>query len=162
MLTAALWWVYFDEDIRRAEASLKAAALDARVRTGLMGYFYAYIPVLLGIVCLAAGVKLTLGSVGERVALAPAVLLAGGVAVYLLGDVAFGRAMGIPTLRFRVAGTLVALAVTALGLFLGGNAELVGLLLTLMAMLMAERHFETRGVSEALQRGLRDRRTART
>ena len=57
-LTAALWWAYFGaEDDERAERAMVAADPAARPALALAAYFYAYIPMLLGIVALASGVK---------------------------------------------------------------------------------------------------------
>ena len=57
-LTAALWWAYFGaEDDERAERAMVAADPALRPALALAAYFYAYIPMLLGIVALASGVK---------------------------------------------------------------------------------------------------------
>ena len=57
-LAAALWWAYFGAgDDERAEAAMTRADPAARPALALAAYFYAYIPMLLGIVALAAGVK---------------------------------------------------------------------------------------------------------
>ena len=52
-LTAALWWAYFGvEDDERAERAMLAADPAVRPALALAAYFYAYIPMLLGIVAL--------------------------------------------------------------------------------------------------------------
>ena len=57
-LTAALWWAYFGaDDDERAERAMMAADPAVRPALALAAYFYAYIPMLLGIVALASGVK---------------------------------------------------------------------------------------------------------
>src|SRR5512133_1741965 len=57
-LTAALWWAYFGaEDDERAERAMVAADPAIRPALALAAYFYAYIPMLLGIVARAAGGK---------------------------------------------------------------------------------------------------------
>ena len=57
-LTASLWWAFFgtgDDD--RAEESLTAASPERRPWLVLAAYFYACIPMLLGIAATAAGLK---------------------------------------------------------------------------------------------------------
>src|SRR5262249_15000049 len=78
LLAAALWWTYFGADEERAEASLTAASMNERIRMALVGYFYAFVPMLLGITALAAGVKLTISTIEASLPLAPALLLGGG------------------------------------------------------------------------------------
>src|SRR5262249_31048536 len=136
VLCAALWWTYFAEDEQRGEATLVAGSLNDRVRMALHGYFYAYIPMLLGVIALAAGVKLTIGGVGARLTAWPAGLLAGGVALYLLGDVAFRRALRIRPLGYRVVGAAAALATVLLGVSFSGLTQLVGLVAVLVAVLL--------------------------
>ena len=63
-LAAALWWAYFGVgDDERAEDAMTRADPAVRPALALNAYFYAYIPMLLGIVTLAAGVKEVIGQV---------------------------------------------------------------------------------------------------
>ncbi|MGC1755081.1 MAG: low temperature requirement protein A, partial [Trebonia sp.] len=89
-LTASLWWAFFgtaDDD--RAARSLARADRAERPRLVLAAYFYAYIPMLLGIVAIAAGLKTAIGHPGATLTAGPAVALAGGVTLFLTGDVLF-------------------------------------------------------------------------
>ena len=89
-LTASLWWAFFgtaDDD--RAARSLARADRAERPRLVLAAYFYAYIPMLLGIVAIAAGLKTAIGHPGATLTAGPAVALAGGVTLFLAGDVLF-------------------------------------------------------------------------
>lgn len=138
-VAAALWWTYFGMDEAQAEARLKAADMNTRVRMALYGYFYAFVPMLLGITSLAAGVKLTISTVEARLAIGPALLLAGGIAFYLLGDTLFRRAMHLPPGAARAGAALVALLTIPLGLLVAGLAQLIALLLILIATLGLER-----------------------
>ena len=137
-LAAALWWTYFAEDERLGETVLASATLETRVQTALNAYFYAYIPILLGIVALAAGVRLTIGDLGARLDPGPALLLAGGVGLYLAGDVCFRLALRYRPVAVRAVGALTALASVVLGTAVSGFAQLVGLVVTLVAMLAIE------------------------
>ena len=115
VLASALWWAYFDEDADRAESALAAAPLNDRVRRALFAYFYAYIPMLLGIVVLAAGVILAIGDVGATLDAGPALLLGGGVGLYLAGTVAFRAVLGIRPLVHRPGSAVGATAAMFVG-----------------------------------------------
>ena len=138
-LTAALWWAYFGaEDDERAERAMVAADPAVRPALALAAYFYAYIPMLLGIVALSAGVKQVIGHAGP--ARYPACLaLAGGVALYLAGDAAFRRSLRIGTQRYRAAAAVVALAAVTVGVTLSVAAQIALLTLIVAAALVAER-----------------------
>ena len=113
-LAAALWWTYFGVgDDERAEQAMTRADPAARPGLALAAYFYAYIPVLLGIVTVAAGLKRAIGHAGSTLPYPACLALAGGVALYLAGDVAFRHALRIGTQRYRAAAAVVALAVSA-------------------------------------------------
>jgi low temperature requirement protein LtrA len=91
VLAAALWWVYFDEQLERVEHRLDAAAGRARNVLARDTFSFLHLPLVAGIVLLALGVKKTLGDVGEPLAAVSAVALCGGAALYLVADVAFRR-----------------------------------------------------------------------
>jgi low temperature requirement protein LtrA len=139
-LAAALWWAYFGVgDDERAEDAMTRADPAARPALALNAYFYAYIPMLLGIVTLAAGVKEVIGQVdgsGSTVRYPVALALGGGVALYLAGDAAFRHALRIGTQRTRVMAAAVALAVTAVGVLLSAVGE-IALLTVIVAAALA-------------------------
>jgi low temperature requirement protein LtrA len=110
-LTASLWWAFFgtgDDD--QAEESLTAATPERRPWLVLAAYFYAYIPMLLGIAATAAGLKNAIGHPGTALTAGPAIALAGGVTLFLAGDVVFRQVMGIGTPRYRTLAAVLALA----------------------------------------------------
>jgi low temperature requirement protein LtrA len=138
-LAAALWWAYFgvgDDD--RAEEELTRAEPTARPALVLNSYFYAYIPMLLGIVTLAAGVKRAIGHTGSTLPYPACLALAGGVALYLAGDVAFRHALRIGTQRYRIAAAAAALAASAVGVTWSGTAEIALLAVVVAGALVAE------------------------
>jgi low temperature requirement protein LtrA len=137
-LAAALWWTYFVGEDERAERALAAAPAAQRLRVANNAYFYAYIPVLLGVITIAAGVKHSIGHVADPLDTASALALGGGVALYLAGDVAFRATLRIRPVGFRAAAALVALATVALGVRVAAAAQLVGLVAILAVMLAAE------------------------
>lgn len=141
-LAAAVWWSYFARDDERAEESLSAADDVRRTQMTMFGYFYAHIPLVVGIIVAAAGMGTAAGHAWDGLHTGPALALAGGVALYLAGDVAFRRAVRIGPSRIRLGAAAAALAATPLGLWLAA-AEIAALVLVIAAALALE-HAATR------------------
>jgi low temperature requirement protein LtrA len=139
-LAALLWWTYFGVgDDERAEQAFTRAADPERSQLALDAYFYSYIPMLLGIVVLAAGIKEAMQHPGTTLPYRPCLALAGGVALFLAGDVLFRRALGIAPLRFRAAGAAACLALWITGVAVSSAAEIALLALVLAGALILER-----------------------
>jgi low temperature requirement protein LtrA len=96
-ISAALWWAYFDVVALVAERKLTEASGAARNALARDSYSYLHLPMIAGIVLLALGIKKTLAGIDEPLDTIPAIALCGGVALYLLGHIAF---------RLRNVGTL--------------------------------------------------------
>ena len=92
-LVAGLWWAYFAGGDSRAEAQLVAASPAQRSRMALLGYWYAHLVMIAGIVVVATGLKRAMAWQGAAAASAVG-LLVGGVAAYAAGIVLFRRIMG--------------------------------------------------------------------
>ena len=93
-LAAALWWAYFGVgDDERAEQAMLRADPAARPALALAAYFFAYIPMLLGIVALASGVKQAIVNTGSTLPAGPCVALGCGVGLFLAGQAAFRHAL---------------------------------------------------------------------
>ncbi|MFC6016698.1 low temperature requirement protein A [Plantactinospora solaniradicis] len=137
-LTACLWWFYFSGDDARAEHALSAAPGPRRSLLALLAYGYAHIPLILGVVALAAGVTETLAHPFAHAHLEWAVALGGGGALYLAGDVVFRRILGIHGGGWRIAAGVVALATIPLGVFTTAIGQLAALVAVLVAALVAE------------------------
>jgi low temperature requirement protein LtrA len=138
-LAAALWWVYFGVgDDERAEEQMNRTDPAVRPALALNAYFYCYIPMLLGIVAMAAGVKVAIGSDRATLPYPACLALAGGVALYLAGDAAFRRVLRIGTQRHRTAAAAAALAVSAAGATVSVTAEIALLTVIVAAALVVE------------------------
>jgi low temperature requirement protein LtrA len=89
-LAAALWWTYFDV-VALISARRLGEADAGRVQNELARDSYSYIHLLMiaGIVLIALGMKVTIGHHSEELDEVPAFALLGGLAIYLLGLVAF-------------------------------------------------------------------------
>jgi low temperature requirement protein LtrA len=145
-LAAALWWSYFGiDDDERAERAMTRADPAVRPVLALGAYFYAYIPMLLGVVATAAGLKRAITHAvatpptSPALSLAgPSLALAGGVALFLAGYAAFRHELGIGPWQFRAAGAVVALATWALGVTVAIAAEITLLTVVVAATIAAE------------------------
>jgi len=138
-LTAALWWAYFGtEDDERAERAMVAADPAVRPPLALAAYFYAYIPMLLGIVALASGVKEAIVRTGSTLPAGPCVAMGCGVALFLAGSAAFRHALRIGPERYRLGAAALALAASAVGVALSVAAEMALLTLIVAAALAIE------------------------
>ncbi len=89
-LTAALWWIYFDI-VAIVSSRRLAEAQPGRVQNEMArdSYSYMHLVMVAGIILAALGLKMTIGHFGEHLHAVPAFALLGGVAIYLLGLVAF-------------------------------------------------------------------------
>lgn len=89
-LAAALWWVYFDV-VALISARRLGEAEPGRAQNELArdSYSYIHLAIVAGIVLMAFGMKVTIGHHGDELRDVPAFALLGGLAVYLLGLVAF-------------------------------------------------------------------------
>jgi low temperature requirement protein LtrA len=144
-VVAALWWTYFDI-VALVSARRLIRAPEGKVRNELARDSYSYIHFLLvaGVILLALGLKKGIGHPTEALDDVPAFALVGGVAIYLLGLVAF-RYRHIHTVnwqRFGIAMLLFALFPVATAL--SALVMLVALNLLLWTMIV----YETRGYGE--------------
>lgn len=97
VISAALWWAYFDVVALVAERRFQAAEGHQRARIARDSYSYLHLPMVAGIVLIALGVKKVIGHVDEPLKVVTATALLGGVALYYTAHVAF---------RLRNLGTL--------------------------------------------------------
>ena len=139
-LAAALWWAYFGVgDDERAEQAMLRADPAARPALALAAYFFAYIPMLLGIVALAAGVKQAIVNTGSTLPAGPCVALGCGVGLFLAGSAAFRHALRIGAERYRLAAAAACLAASVLGVTVSVAAEMALLTAIVAVSLAAER-----------------------
>ncbi|MEU6679700.1 low temperature requirement protein A [Streptomyces sp. NPDC046853] len=127
VIPACLWWVYFDEaeKARRAELALERQGAAERSRLALAAFFYAHVPMLLGLILIAAAVKKTIVHPYDALALAPSIALACGVALYLAGIAWFHGILKIGPQRFHFTAALLAVAAIPVGHYGTAVAEVV-------------------------------------
>jgi low temperature requirement protein LtrA len=100
-------------------------------------YGWSHLGLLLGIVAVAAGIKKAVGHGFGHLDLKEAAVLAGGLAVYLVSDVAFRRVLRLGRIRFRAGAGIVMLATIPLGLVMG-VLQLAAAIVVLSVMLWLE------------------------
>ena len=127
--SVALWWIYFHhgQEIVRA-----MAAAEDPGRLALRGYTYFHVPMIVGIIALAAADELALAHPGEEASAEIAAIILGGAAIYLTGTILFRRSVQGRVMPARVAGVValcalvpVAFVASTLVLLLAANAVLV-------------------------------------
>jgi low temperature requirement protein LtrA len=151
-LAAAIWWSYFGVgDDERAERAMTGADPAARPGLALVAYFFAYIPMLLGIVTLAAGLKRAIVHAGATLPYPACLALAGGVSLYLAGNVAFRHSLRIGTQRYRAAAAAAALAASAVGVAVSVAGEIVLLTVIVAAALVAEQRAAARAAADSVE-----------
>ena len=110
VVVSALWWLYFDVAAIFVRIRLTQASGVGQAQLARDAYSYLHLPLVVGIVLFAFGLKVTIGHASQELDTVPAVGLCGGAALYLLGHVAFlFRATG-RVFRRRTAGGIVLLA----------------------------------------------------
>jgi low temperature requirement protein LtrA len=89
MITVGMWWTYFDRFAATAEARLREH--DDPVLAAADAYSYIHLLIVAGIIIFAVGVKLLVlrHDVASHLRDPARLALCGGVALYLLGNVAF-------------------------------------------------------------------------
>jgi low temperature requirement protein LtrA len=139
LLAACLWWAYFGGDDTRAERALAAVPDHRRGWVAIQSFGYCHLAILLGIIALAAGLKDAIGHAFDPLDLPHALLLAGGTALFLVGDALFRHTLRLGPARPRAAAALLCLATIPLGLAVSALAQLTTLVLVLAATFTLER-----------------------
>jgi low temperature requirement protein LtrA len=148
-LTAAMWWVYFDV-VAIVSGRRLAEAERGRFQNEMARDSYSYLHLLMvaGTVLVALGLKKTIGHFDDNLDAVPAFALLGGLAVYLLGHVAF-RYRHVKTInRQRLLLAAVLLLLVPVAVELPALATLAFANLLLWAMIV----YETRSYGEGRQR----------
>jgi low temperature requirement protein LtrA len=114
-LAACLWWVYFGGDDERAAAALESAGGSRRTVLALNGYAYTHVAILLGVVCVATGMKRAVAHPGAELPWGHAIALSGGVALFLAGEVAFRAVLRLGRLAPRLLALPVLVATAGAG-----------------------------------------------
>jgi low temperature requirement protein LtrA len=137
-LAAALWWLYFNGEERRAQLALDGAPVERKPWLALAAFGYVFLALLGGIVLVAAGIKLAAVRYAEPATTATALFIAAGVALYLLGLVAFRRVIHGGRITIRLIAAVLALPTALIGIAISPLAELAVLVILLVAAIVAD------------------------
>jgi low temperature requirement protein LtrA len=139
LLSAGLWWAYFGaDDDEQAERALTDAPARRQPWIALEGFGVAHYFLLLGVVLTAAGIKKAIGHAYDPLGTAEALVLGGGVALFLAADVGFRRVLGLGRSVHRAVAAGLALATVPLGSEIAAVAQLAALVVILAVALAGE------------------------
>ncbi len=146
VIPACLWWVYFDESekARRAEWALDCKDPAERSALALSAFFYAHIPMLLGLILIAAAIKKTITEPFGVLPLTPSLALAGGVSLYLAGIAWFHGILKIGPQRFHYVAACVAALAVPVGHYLAAVVEVAFLGLVIVTALYSDHRWTVR------------------
>jgi low temperature requirement protein LtrA len=138
-LSAELWWVYFMGDDEEAkEALLEMTPTRWEFYATNVAYYWAHLVMLLGIVCIAAGLERAIGHAFDPLSFAQALELGGGTALYLAGHAFFRAVLGLSFRPWRAVAFVLALATIPLGTETSALVQLAVLVTALGACNAAE------------------------
>jgi low temperature requirement protein LtrA len=126
--SVALWWLYFDREEADGRRAMAAAADPGGLARS--AYTYVHVPIVAGIIAVAAADALTVAHPLDRATMATAALILGGPALFVAGTALFHWALwhDVPRSRLFALGALAALvplAVVASAMLLSAAATLV-------------------------------------
>jgi len=93
---------------------------------------------LFGVIAMAAALRHAIGHASHDLSTEQALLLGGGAALFLVGDVMYRRTLGLGRGPWRLAAAALALATIPLGHWLSASAQLGALVAVLAGALAAE------------------------
>jgi low temperature requirement protein LtrA len=137
-LAASLWWLYFDGEEARAQRALDDATAARNPWLALFAFGYAFLPLLGGIIVIAAGVKQAIASYGEPASTATAWFLAGGVSLYVASLALLRWILHSGRLNVRVGMAVAAVPTVVVGLAISSEAQLAALTVVLVAGIVVE------------------------
>ena len=118
--TVALWWVYFDRSAASAASALASSPDPGRLARS--AFYWAQVPMVAGIIAVAAGDRLLLAQPTQPAGVATASILLGGTAIFLAGHALFKLAIWHHVSRSHIAAIILLLALIPIAVFLPGLA----------------------------------------
>jgi low temperature requirement protein LtrA len=103
-----------------------------------VAYYWAHLVMLLGIVCISAGLERAIGHAFAELSFARALELGGGTALFLIGHAFFRWVLHLPLKRWRALAAVLALATVPLGTEASALAQLATLVIPLGTCLALE------------------------
>ena len=139
-LSASIWWLYFGAgDDSAAERALERLHGTQRAIAALLAYFFAYLPMLLGLVLVAAAEHAALEHPFEPTSWRYAATLAAGASLILVGRSLFRRALHFGHLAPGLLLAVIALATLPLGAAIAPAAQIAALIAVIVVTVLADR-----------------------
>jgi low temperature requirement protein LtrA len=136
--SGGLWWAYFGHDDGSVEEAVVSTPDRQRPHRVLMAFGIWHLPLLLGVVIESSGLRRAVAAPSDILPAGPAVALAAGIAVYLVGEALFRRNLGL-TIRWpRLLVAVMAFGAIPLGLSVSATAEAGAVACLLVAGLASE------------------------
>jgi len=116
--TVALWWVYFDRSAAFAARALAASPDPGRLARS--AFYWAQVPMVAGIIAVAAGDRLLLAQPTRPAGVATASILLGGTGIFLAGHALFKLAIWHHLSRSHIAAIILLMLSIPMAVFLPG------------------------------------------
>jgi low temperature requirement protein LtrA len=118
--TVTLWWVYFDRSAAFAARALASSPDPGRLARS--AFYWAQVPMVAGIIAVAAGDRLLLAQPTQPSGVATASILLGGTAMFLAGHALFKLAIWHHVSRGHIGAIILLLLLIPIAVFLPGLA----------------------------------------
>jgi low temperature requirement protein LtrA len=118
--TVTVWWIYFDRSAAFAARALASSPDPGRLARS--AFYWAQVPMVAGIIAVAAGDRLLLAQPTQPAGVATAAILLGGTAIFLAGHAAFKLAIWRHVSRSHIAAIILLLLFIPIAVFLPGLA----------------------------------------
>ena len=139
-LSASIWWLYFGAgDDSAAERALERLHGTQRAIAALLAYFFAYLPMLLGLVLVAAAEHAALEHPFEPTSWRYAATLAVGASLILSGRSLFRRALHFGHVAPGLLLAVIALATLPLGAAIAPAAQIAALIAVIVVTVLDDR-----------------------
>jgi low temperature requirement protein LtrA len=139
-----MWWVYFGGTTEPVVRALRAVPYERRALTAIHAFGWAHLGLFLGIVAVAAGIKKAVGHADGHQTVPEAGALAGGLALFLVSDVALRVLLRMPSVVHRAGAGVVVVAVIPAGMAAGALGLAVAVAILALMLFLQDR---ARGVS---------------
>ena len=118
--SVSLWWIYFDRSAAFAASALASSPDPGRLARS--AFYWAQVPIVAGIIAVAAGDRLLLARPTQPAGVATASILLGGTAMFLAGHALFKLAIWHHVSRPHIAAIILLLVLIPIAVFLPGLA----------------------------------------
>ena len=134
--TVSLWWVYFDRSAGYAARALATSQDPGRLARS--AFYWAQVPIVAGIIAVAAGGRLLMARPTDRAGVATSAILLGGTALFIAGHAWFKLAIWHHVSRSHLLAIALLLLLAPISVFLPGLAvgavPILGLVIVVRAM----------------------------